>query len=105
MAGVFLGNVASVHVIKVTIDIDSVAINTTAEQDVTVPGVKTGDFVSVSKPSLEAGLIFGSCRVKADDTVSITIANVTGGAINEASEELTFLVVRPEAYTVSRVTA
>lgn len=94
--GIIGGNAFSIHVVTATVDIGSVAANTTEAETATVTGVKTGDFVAVSKPSVEAGLIFGTCRVTAADTVEITVGNLTGNAIDEASETLTFLVVRPE---------
>lgn len=94
--GIINGNAYSIYVVTVTADIGSVAANTSEAETATVPGVKVGDFVSVMKPSVEAGLMFGSCRVSAADTVEITVMNTTAGAIDEASESLTFLVVRPE---------
>ena len=103
MSGIIAGNAASICVIKATVDIGSVAANTAEAETATVAGVKLGDFVAVSKPSVEAGLMFGSCRATAADTVEITVMNTTASAIDEASEELTFLVVRPEAWSLSRV--
>lgn len=52
--------------------------STSAEQTVTVPGLRLGDFVSVSKPTLQAGLSVGSARVSAADTLAITL--ITSGA-------------------------
>ena len=94
--GVIGGNAFSIHVVTATVDIGSVAANTSEAETATVSGVKVGDFVAVSKPSVEAGLMFGTCRVTAADTVEITVMNTTSGAIDEDSETLTFLVVRPE---------
>lgn len=95
-SGIIAGNAFSIHVVTATVDIGSVAANTSEAETATVTGVKVGDFVAVSKPSVEAGLMFGTCRVTAADTVEITVMNTTAGAIDEASETLTFLVVRPE---------
>lgn len=97
------GNCAGISIVTVTADIGSVAANTSEAETVTVPGVKVGDFVAVSKPSVEAGLMFGSCRVSAADTVEITVMNTTAGAIDEASESLTFLVVRQDGANIGRV--
>lgn len=94
--GVIGGNTYSIHVVTATVDIGSVAANTSEAETATVTGVKVGDFVAVSKPSVEAGLMFGTCRVTAANTVEITVMNTTAGAIDEVSETLTFLVVRPE---------
>lgn len=96
MQGLFFGNVRSINIVDAVVDIGSVAANTSEAETATVPGVKLGDFVMVSKPSIEAGLIFGTCRVTAADTVEITVQNTTAGAIDETSETLSFLVVRPE---------
>lgn len=52
--------------------------STSAEQTVTVPGLRLGDFVTVSKPTLQAGLSVGSARVSAADTLAITL--ITSGA-------------------------
>lgn len=94
--GIIGGNAFSIHVVTATVDIGSVAANTSEAETATVTGVRVGDFVAVSKPSVEAGLMFGTCRVTAADTVEITVMNTTASAIDEASETLTFLVVRPE---------
>ena len=54
------GNILNLYAFTATINPASVATVTTAEQDVTVTGVKLGDIViSVSKPSLTAGLGIG----------------------------------------------
>lgn len=93
--GILGGNIASIHVVTAVVDIGSVAANSSEEETATVKGVKPGDFVVVSKPTVEAGLMFGSCRVTANDTVAITVMNTASSAIDETSETLTFLVVRP----------
>lgn len=90
------GNVRSINVVTATVDLGSVAANTTEEETATVTGVKTGDFIVCSKPTLEAGLTITGARVSAADTVILTVANLTGLAIDEASETLTFLIVRPD---------
>ncbi|MDD3183501.1 MAG: hypothetical protein PHD48_11975, partial [Alphaproteobacteria bacterium] len=77
--GVTWGNALSVHIVTATVDIGSVAANTSEAETATVPGVKLGDFVAVSKPSVEAGIMFGTCRVTAADTVEITVMNTTAG--------------------------
>lgn len=85
-----------VAVLTQSLDVASVSANTSAEQDFTVTGLKAGDFVSVSKPSLSAGLVVGNARVKAADTLSITFGNLTGSPINPAAEAYQILVYRPE---------
>lgn len=79
-----------------SLNVASVAANTSAEQDFTVSGLKTTDLVFVTKPALSAGLVIGNARVSADDTLSITFGNLTGSAIDPAAETYTIAVLRPE---------
>ena len=101
--GIIQGNVASMTVLTATVDLGSVAANTTEEETATVNGVKSGDFVLVSKPTLEAGIILGTVRVTADNTVAIQVVNSTASAVDAASETMTFLVFRPESTTATAV--
>lgn len=94
--GIIAGNTASINMVNATFDAASVAAATTVEQTITVPGVKVGDVVVVSKSDLDAGLLYGTARVSAADTVSLQIANVTAGAIDAASETVVVTVIRPE---------
>lgn len=66
-----------------------VAINTTAEQTFTVTGLEVGDtIISVNKPTAQAGLGIVGFRVSAANTLAITFANVTGGAITPTASEV-----------------
>lgn len=95
-------NLVSIFALTKTFDPASVATITTAEQDVTVTGVKVGDIVlAVNKPSLTAGLGICNARVKAADTISLQFVNPTAGAVDAASETYTFVIARPEATGVS----
>lgn len=92
-----LGNVVKLFAVQVAIDVTSKSAATSAEQDITVTGVKTGDIVfAVNKPSLSAGLGVANARVKSDDTISITYMNATAGSIDPASETYTIVIGRPE---------
>lgn len=75
--------------------VTTVVLNTTAERDFTVPGLSVGDFVAVSKPSLQAGLGIVGCRVKAANTLSITYSNNTGSSIQPADETYVLMIARP----------
>lgn len=86
-----------------SINVASVAANTSAEQTFTVPGLRTTDFVTVSKPSASAGLVIGNVRVSAADTLAITFGNLTGSPIDPAAETYTIHVVRPEKILTSLV--
>jgi hypothetical protein len=94
--GIIAGNVRSMTIMQATVDLGSVAANTSETETATVVGVKSGDIVIAEKPTLEAGLLIGSCWVSADDTVSIQVGNLTASPIDAASETWTFTVLRPE---------
>lgn len=94
--GIKDGNVQGIYITRITINPASVATITTAEQTFTVPGVKVGDFIFVSKPSLTAGLGVSTARASAADTIAITFVNPTAGAIDAASEVWLVMVARPE---------
>jgi ABC-type Co2+ transport system permease subunit len=90
------GNVAVMNIVQATWDIPSVAANTTEEETFTLAGVKVGDYVHVSKADLDAGIVFGSARVTADDTIGVQITNPTGSPVNAAEETVTVFMGRPE---------
>lgn len=91
-------NLVGTFAFTTVFDPASVATITTAEQDITVPGVKVGDIVlAVSKPSLTAGLGMCNARVKSANTISLQFVNPTAGAIDAASETYTIVIARPEA--------
>lgn len=73
-------------VADITLDVASVAANTSAEQTFTVPGLDTSMVVMVNKPDLDAGLVVGNARVSAADTLALTFGNSTAGAVDPASE-------------------
>jgi hypothetical protein len=87
------GNIKSIMAVQVVFDPASVATATTAEQDVTVPGVAVGDIVlCVNKPSLTTGVGIVNARVKAANTVSLQFVNPTAGAVNPSSETYTVVI-------------
>jgi hypothetical protein len=91
------GNLLKLFAVQVTFDPAAVATITTAEQNVTVTGVKVGDIViAVNKPTLTAGVGIVNARVSAADTVSVQFVNPTAGSVNPASETYTFVIARPE---------
>ena len=67
----------------VSVNPASLAANTSADTSVTVAGAVVGDCVIVNPPALTTGLIVGSARVSAANTVSIRILNATAGVIDE----------------------
>lgn len=86
MSNILTSNIEKMGIATVTVDLGSVATITTEEETFTVTGVEVGDFVAVSKPSLEAGIGICSARVSAKDTVAVTVVNPTAGAVDAASE-------------------
>jgi hypothetical protein len=82
--------------LTITLDPAAVAANTTAEQTLTVPGLKLGDIVIVSKPTATAGVGIVNVRVSAADTLATTWVNATGSSVNPGSESYILLVFRPE---------
>lgn len=93
-------NLVSTHSVSifdfdVTIDPASIAANTTAEQDFTVSGLGLNDIIlSLTKPTLTAGIGIVNSRVKAVDTLSVTFINATGGPIDPPSEIYKLVVIR-----------
>lgn len=80
-----------------TYDPASIGAATTAQDTVTVPGLKVGDIVVVQKPTLTAGVGIVGARVSAADTLALQWVNATAGAVNPASETYTLFWFRPEA--------
>lgn len=66
----------------------SVAANTAAEQAITITGVLATDVVSMVKPTTQAGLVVGTARVSAANTVQLTLGNVTGSPITPTSTQV-----------------
>lgn len=79
-------NGESYGVADITLDVASVAANTSAEQTFTVNGLTVDMMVFVNKPDLDAGLVVGNARVSAANTLALTFGNSTAGAVNPASE-------------------
>lgn len=61
---------------------------TSAEQTVACTGVEVGDFVSINKPTAQAGLGIVGARVTAKDTIGITFMNTTAGSITPTASEI-----------------
>lgn len=87
-------NYPKVQTYEVTINPASVAANTSAEQTFTVAGLTTSDIVFVNKPTTNAGLLVGSPRVSAANTLAIPFGNLTGSPIDPGSEIYKITAVR-----------
>jgi hypothetical protein len=86
--------ITQIRVYSQSLNVASVAANTSAEQTFTVTGLTTGDKVFVNKPSVSAGLVVGNARVSAADTLALTFGNLTAGAIDPAAETYTIIAFR-----------
>jgi hypothetical protein len=76
-----------IGVVSLTLSPALVAANTTAEQTFACPGLVKTDFVSVVKPSAQAGLGIVGIRCSAPDVVAITFINATIGALTPTAAE------------------
>lgn len=95
-----VGNIWKLGVFSLTLSPAAVAANTTAEQvfSATGIGILPGDFVSVNKPTAQAGLgIVGFRSTGTADQLAITFSNNTGASITPtASESYKVMVMRPQ---------
>lgn len=72
----------------------SVATITCAEQAFTVPGLAVGDVVTVSPPSITAGVAPVCARVSAANTLQITFCNPTAGPLMPAAGVYQIFIAR-----------
>lgn len=72
----------------------SVAANISAEQDFTVTGLATSDKVILNNPAPTAGTGIVGVRVKLANTLSITFANFTSGALTPAAGVYPLIAIR-----------
>jgi hypothetical protein len=103
MSGMADRNGDAYGVANITVDLGSVAANTTEEETVTVPGLTTDMYVMVNKPSLSAGIGVAGARVSANDTLILTIVNSTAGAVDAASETYKLFWFKPNQTDVGAV--
>lgn len=82
------GNISGEWVFQVTLSPASVANATSAEQTFAVTGLRLGDFVSVQKPTSQAGLGIVGSRVSAKDVLAITFMNATAATITPTASEV-----------------
>lgn len=86
--------ITQIRVYSQSLDVGSVAANTTAEQTFTVTGLTTTDKVFVNKPSFSAGLGVCNARVSAANTLALTFNNNTAAAIDPAAETYAIVAIR-----------
>lgn len=102
-SGSLRGATGTVTVYATTQSPTSVAINTAAEQAITVTGVAAGQLVIINKPTAQAGLIVGTARVSGANTVQITLGNDTGAVITPTASETYEVTAIPASMTLAAV--
>lgn len=91
------GNVATREIIAPTFAPAQVLQATTSVQNFTVPGLLTTDVVRVHFSGVQTvGVFVASARVSAADTLALTFANVTGGALTPATGVYNVQIDSPE---------
>lgn len=93
--GITCGNTYGMYVVTKSITPAAVLTITAVEQTFTVAGVKIGDAVFVSPPGTQSGVIMGSCRVTAANTVGIQFVNPTVGSVTPTAGNHVFTIFRP----------
>lgn len=73
----------------------SIAANSRQFNSLTIPGLKVGDIVSVSKPTYTTGCFILGGLVTAPDTLSVAWGNLSASACDPPLETYKILVVRP----------
>lgn len=101
--GNMFSTVANVTQFGLSITPSTVAANTAAEQAITVTGVLAGDVVTMTKPLTQAGLLVGTARVSAADTVQLTLGNVTAATITPTSTQTWAIITVGAALQTSAV--
>ena len=96
-----LGNLVKQSVISVTLSPAEVAANTSAEQTFTVNGLRAGDFVSVNKPTAQAGLGIVGSRVSAANTLAVTFGNFTASGITPTAAQVYLVLVARKDSTIT----
>lgn len=87
-AGNMFSPAANLTIFGLAITPASVAVNTAAEQSITVTGVLATDAVFAVKPTTQAGLIIGTARVASANTVYLTFGNLTGSIITPTADQV-----------------
>lgn len=91
------GNISLAMILQTTLSPAIVAANTTAEQTFTVNGLITGDVVTVTKPTTQAGIGIVNSRVSAANTLAVAFSNNTAGGITPTAAEIYIIELnRPE---------
>ncbi|HUX16666.1 MAG TPA: capsid cement protein [Phycisphaerae bacterium] len=77
-----------------TIEFASIAAAASEDQTITIAGAALGDTVALGLPAASAAGIVFAGFVSAADTVTVRATNITAGAIDPASAEITAMVFK-----------
>lgn len=92
------GNVINAVIFSTSLTPTAVAANTTAEQSFTILGLAVGDFINGNSAAAQTtGIVLGSMRVTAANTVTIQFGNFTGGSLTPTSGTYGFIWGRAES--------
>ena len=82
----------------VSVNPANVANAAVTEVTLTISGALVGDVVIMTPPAagLTAGLVACDARVSAADTVKLRIANLSGGAVDEAAADWGYCLIRDD---------
>lgn len=95
------GNILNTVLFTSTITPAQVLANITAEQTFTVLGVAVGDYINCSSGLAQtSGILIGTVRVTAPNTISIQFANITAGALTPVAGAYGFVWGRAEGPTM-----
>lgn len=70
-----------------TLSPSAVAPNTFQEQTFAMTGARVGELIQAMKPTSQAGLVIGGCRVVSNNTIGINFGNVTAATITPTASE------------------
>ena len=86
---------AKLRVLKLDgVDLASVAANTSAAQDLTVPGLLATDIaIQFTLSAAQAGIGIVGIRVKAANTLEVTMMNTTADAVNASALNDCYLTI------------
>lgn len=81
--------------LSATLSPAAVAANTSVEQQFAVTGLPAGFLVQVQKPTAQAGLDIGGCRVVSNNVLGITFINATAAPVTPTASEVYIVVALP----------
>lgn len=83
------------YMLTATLSPAAVAANTSVEQQFAVTGVRVGDLLQVNKPTAQAGLDIGGCRIVSNNVIGITFLNDTASPITPTASEVYNIISLP----------